>query len=153
MARRLAIAWTLVCALVASMPGAYASALPGFDELERSLHLDPAQHAQFDTAVSATQRALLSVAFGALQLKDRVAAELAKPKPDLAQLARAQDEIVAQSRPLFREARHEWERLYAMLDAEQVRTTKAYVEARLARLQDLGGAVRELLIEKLRDGH
>ncbi len=145
--------WLAFASLLAWAFAAHASALHGFDQLERSLRLNPAQRAQFDTAVAATQRALVSVALGALQVKDRLAAELAKPKPDLSVLVQAQDEIVAQSRPLFQEARREWERLYAMLDPDQVERVKAYVEARLDRLDDLGAAVRDLLIDKLGDAH
>jgi hypothetical protein len=129
---------------------AHASLLPGADELERSLKLGPAQKAQFDTAVAATQRALLSVAFGGLQLKARIAEQLASPHPDLVELARAQEEIIAQSRPLFGEARREWERLYAMLDPQQVRMARAYVEEKLAKLERLGTALRDLLDEGFR---
>ena len=129
---------------------AHASLLPGADELERALKLDSAQKAQFDTAVAATQRALLSIAFGGLELKARIAAELARPNPDLKELARAQEEMIAQSRPLFGEARREWERLYAMLDPHQVRMARAYVEEKFAKLERLGAALRDLLDEGFR---
>jgi hypothetical protein len=129
---------------------AHASLLPGAEELERSLKLNAAQKAQFDAAVAATQRALLSVAFGGLQLKARIAEQLASPQPDLNELARAQEEIIAQSRPLFGEARREWERLYAMLDPRQVRMARAYVEEKLAKLERLGAALRDLLDEGFR---
>lgn len=130
--------------LVASM-GARAGDAAGFDELEKSLRLDPAQKAQFDVAVAATQRALLSVALVGLQLKDRVAGELAKPKPDLRELARAQDEVIEQARPAFQEARDEWARLYALLDPAQVARARAFVERKLRTLERIGGELRGLL--------
>jgi len=134
------------CAFVLlAASAARASMLPGFDDLERSLKLDSAQKAQFDTAVSATQRALLSVAFAGLALKERIAAELGKPHPDLGEIARAQDEVIRQSRPFFAEARREWERFYAMLKPAQEARARAFVEAKLARLEDLGEAIRKLL--------
>ncbi|HSN20604.1 MAG TPA: hypothetical protein VLS49_08000 [Usitatibacter sp.] len=129
---------------------AQASALPGADELERSLKLDPAQKAQFDIAVGATQRALLSLALGGLELKERIAMELEKPHPDLGEIARAQERIVDQSRPLFREARREWEKLYAMLDPQQVRMAREYVEEKLGRLERLGESLQALLDKAFR---
>jgi len=128
----------------------HASALSGFDDLEKSLHLNPVQKAQFETAVAATQRALLSVGLAVLQMKGRIAEELAKPKPDLGALARAQDDVVEQSRPLFREARDEWARLYAMLDPDQVAATRAFVEEKLRRLERIGESLRGLLSESSR---
>lgn len=136
--------------LVLSALASHAAMLPGFDDLEKSLRLDPAQKAQFDVAVAATQRALLSVALGGVELKTRIAAELAKPRPDLDALARAQDEMIEQSRPLFREARDEWQRLYAMLDPAQVRVAKAFVEDKLRRLEEIGETLRGLLADRFR---
>jgi len=125
--------------------GARAADLAGFGDLERSLRLDPAQKAQFDVAVGATHRALLSVALAGLGLKDRIAEELAKPKPDLRALARAQDEVIDQARPAFREARDEWARFYALLDPAQVAQTRAFVERKLRALEHIGGELRDLL--------
>jgi hypothetical protein len=130
---------------------ARASVLPGFDELERSLELDRAQKAQFDAAVAATQRALLSIAFGGLALKERIAAELDKQYPDLGAIARAQNDIIEQSRPLFRDARREWERFYAMLRPAQEKQARAFVEEKLKRLERLGETVRDLLDGKVRE--
>lgn len=126
---------------------AHAGMLPGIGELERSLRLDPHQKAQFDIAVGATQRALLSIAFAGLQVKASIAAELAKDRPDLGAIARAQEDAIEQARPLFRDARREWERLYATLDPRQVRMARAYVDEKLARLERFGTALRELLGE------
>lgn len=142
---------TLLAAFLALLAlASHASALSGFDELERSLRLNPVQKAQFDTAVAATQRALLSVGLAALQVKGRLAEELAKPKPDLDALARAQEEAIEQTRPLFREAHAEWARLYAMLDPDQVAATRAFVEEKLRRLERIGESLRGLLSESIR---
>jgi hypothetical protein len=130
---------------------ARANALPGFDDLERSLKLDRAQKAQFDAAVAATQRALLSIAFGGAALKERIAAELDKRYPDLGEIARTQNDIIEKSRPLFRDARREWERFYAMLRPGQERQARAYVEEKLERLERLGETVRDLLDGKVRE--
>ena len=106
----------------------------GFDRLEQALKLRPDQKDQFDAAVGATQRALLSVALSGMQMKERFKEEMAKPRPDLNALARSQEDLIEQSRPLFREAREEWMKLYAVLDEAQVATAKAFVEERVGRL-------------------
>lgn len=124
-------------ALLLSTFAACASELTrglGFEELERSLHLRPAQKEQFDSAVAATQRALLAVALQGMQLKERAAQELAKPRPDFESLARSQEDLIDDVRPLFGEAREEWLRLYAMLDASQAGIAKTFVQERLGSL-------------------
>jgi hypothetical protein len=95
---------------------AYTINVPDFGILEGQLRLRPAQKVQFDIAVAASQRALMSVAMSGLQAKERVAEELAKPLPDLNIIYRAHQDIVEMSAPLFRDAGSEWERLYRMLD-------------------------------------
>lgn len=134
-------------ALLLATAVAHASSLPGFDGLERSLRLDAAQKAQFDVALGATQRALVSAGLGVLELKGRIAVELAKSRPDLKELARAQEEIVEQNRPLFGEARREWERFFAMLDPSQERRAREFVDKKLESLERLGERLRGLLGE------
>jgi len=102
-----------------------------FDRLERMLRLQPAQKAQFDLAVGATQRALLAVAMTGLQIKERVSREFDKSRPDLNVLYDIHDQLIEQNKPLFREARDEWARLYSMLDPEQVAIAKRYIEDKL----------------------
>jgi ABC-type transporter Mla subunit MlaD len=140
--------WLLVPWLALASVVAHAGDLAGFDELATTLRLDPAQQAQFDVAVAATQRALLSVALVGFQLKDPLAEEIAKPRPDLGALARAQDEMVEQARPAFREARDEWARFYALLDPSQVARARAFVERKLRRLEHIGAELRGLLGEE-----
>jgi hypothetical protein len=117
----------------------------GMDDIERALHLNPPQRAQFETALAASHRALLSVALGGMQVKSRLFEELAKPKPDPEAIARAQDEAYALSGPAFNEAREEWQRFYAMLDADQVADARALVEEKLRRLERIGRELRGLL--------
>ncbi len=139
--------------LLAAPLAASATLLPGFDDLQNSLRLDREQKAQFDVAVAATQRALLSVGFSVLQMKERIAAELVKPHPDFAALARAQDALIARNRPLFRDARIEWARLYALLDPEQVKIARSYVEEKMDRLEALGDGLRDLVDGKQKPRH
>jgi len=106
--------------------------LPGVSPVEvNGTEVKPAQKVQFDIAVAASQRALMAVAISGLQAKERVAAELAKPLPDLNVLYQAHSEIVEMSAPLFRDAGNEWERLYGMLDRAQVAAAKRFLEDQL----------------------
>jgi hypothetical protein len=113
---------------------AYSVHVPDFNKLERQLRLKPAQKAQFDLAVQASQRALMSVALAGLQVKERLAEEFAKPLPDLNALYRAHEEVVEMAAPNFREAHAEWERLYTMLDRAQVDAAKKFIREQLGFL-------------------
>ena len=115
------------------------------DDIERALDLNPVQRQQFEIALAATQRALLSIALGGMQAKSQIFQELAKDKPDPEAIARAQDEALELSGPAFREAREEWQRFYAMLDADQVADARALVEKKLRRIERLGRELRGLL--------
>jgi hypothetical protein len=128
MRARIAAFLVMLCAAFAAAAGPLD---PDFDNLERALRLRPEQKAQFHAAVAATQRALLAVAMAGLEVKERVAAEMAKPRPDLNILYDIHEQVVEQNKPLFREARNEWSKLYAMLDPEQVTVAKRYIEKRL----------------------
>jgi len=121
----------LFALFLSSAASAYSINVPDFGVLEGQLRLRPAQKVQFDIAVAASQRALMAVAISGLQAKERVAAELAKPLPDLNVLYQAHSEIVEMSAPLFRDAGNEWERLYGMLDRAQVAAAKRFLEDQL----------------------
>jgi len=118
--------------LVALSLGAHAGPLDrDFQKLERALRMNPAQKEQFDIAVGATQRALLAVAMAGMQIQERMRVEMDKPRPDLNLLYDIHEQVIEQNKPLFREAREEWMRLYALLDPEQVRVARRYIEERL----------------------
>jgi hypothetical protein len=111
-----------------------APTMPRFDQLEQRLHIRPDQKGQFDAAVAATQRALLAVAVSALEFKERLDRELAKPRPDFGIFFDAQQDLIERNRPLFEEAAREWQRLYALLDDKQVEVVKAFLRENLGNL-------------------
>lgn len=112
--------------------GAAAGPLDGdFDRLERALRLKPMQKEQFDVAVGSTRRALLAVAMAGLQVKERISQELSKPRPDLNALYDIHEQVIEQNKPIFRETRNEWQKLYALLDDEQTAIAKRYIEDKL----------------------
>ena len=130
---RLAVRWLLAVLLAIAALNA-AAAGPDFDDLERRLKIRPEQKDQYDFAVAATKRALLAVGLVAMQMKERLAAELMKSNPDFRSFLRSQQDIVDQVRPQFKEAGEEWKKLYALLDDKQVEIAKEFLRENLGRL-------------------
>ena len=131
LARGFVLVFTLLLSLAAS-----AGPLDlDFDRLERELRLKPPQKEQFDIAVGSTRRSLLAIAMSGMQIKDRLAEELAKPRPDLNTLYDIHEQVIEQNKPIFRETRVEWAKLYALLDADQAVIAKRYIEDRLRLLK------------------
>lgn len=120
--------------MLAVAGNAAAVSMPRFEKLEERLKIRPEQKEQFDLAVAATQRALLAVGLTAMQLKERLGQELLKPRPDLRSLLESHQAMIEQTRSMFREAREEWLRLYALLDDEQVAIAKSFLDEHLGRL-------------------
>lgn len=118
--------------LAASM--AASAGMPRFEDLEKRLNIRPDQKEQYDIAVGATKRALLSVAAGAMDMKQRLAEELMKPRPDFSAFFRGADKVFEQQRPLFEEAGREWNKLFKKLDDKQVEIVKEFLRENLGEL-------------------
>lgn len=138
----------LLAVVLVALPAAAQGRL-GFEGLERSLRLSPYQKQQFDVAVTATQRAMVAIGLGAIQAKSRLAQELLKDRPDPNALLLAQDELVEFSKPHVNAARQEWVRLYAMLDDEQVRIARGFVEEKMRLLEDVASYLGKYLQDRL----
>jgi hypothetical protein len=120
--------------MAASFTASAASSSADFDQLERQLRLKPHQKEQFAMASSATQTALVATAMSLALLKNDLADELQKPRPDLAGILRSQQAAFALNEPLYREATDEWNKLYVLLEPDQVALAKRYVEEKLRSL-------------------
>jgi hypothetical protein len=139
----------LLAVFLVALPAAAQGRL-GFEGLERSLRLNPYQKQQFDVAVTATQRAMVAIGLGALQAKSRLTQELLKDRPDPNALLLAQDELVEFAKPHVNAARQEWVRLYAMLDDDQVRIAREFVEEKMRLIERLGQHLGRHIEEGLR---
>src|SRR4051794_12473065 len=64
--------------------------MPDFKRLERELRLRPEQKAQYDVAVASLQRTLLASAGIFMELKQQLADELVRPRPDFRRLFSSQ---------------------------------------------------------------
>lgn len=140
----------MALAVVASAALPAVAMDPGFDRLERSLRLNPIQQQQFDVAVRATHRAMITIGMGALQFKGRLGMELLKDRPDPKALELAQDELVDLARPQVRAAKDEWLRFYSLLDDEQLGAARGYLEERLRKLDELAEHLIRRLTEETR---
>ncbi len=82
-------------------------------------------------------------------MKGRLAAELAKDRPDFEALVGDPEALLVFVRPHFREARAEWAKLYATLSDEQLAIARGYGDKQLAALEraavDILGTLRERL--------
>jgi len=125
----------------ASPPGDVVQYLQ-LDRLERSLKLAPDQKEQYDLAVGATKRLMLGLTIAAMEGKERLAAELAKPSPDFRALERLGDQVMEESRTLRGEARDEWMKLYAMLDQAQIAELRDFLQRRVDHLGLLNDFLR-----------
>lgn len=136
----------LACMAMLVSLGAAATRLDErLERLEQQLRLNPVQKEQFDVAVAATKRALFSSALTGMEFKERLQRELSKSRPDLGAIFEAQELMVEQNKPLFRTARAEWVKLYELLDEEQVKVARAFVEKTLLSAEALAEAFRRFL--------
>ncbi len=126
--RRYALGLLAALALFCAHAAAHSVPVPDFGKLERELRLKPLQKAQFDIAVEASRRALMSAALAGMQVKERLSQEMAKPYPDLNVLYRIHEDVMFLAAPNFRDAAAEWERLYRMLDQRQVEGAKRFLQ-------------------------
>lgn len=118
--------------LVTALSGfAHAATLtiptPDFQRLERELKLKPHQKAQFDTATLSLKRTLLATGGTFLELKQQLAEELLKPRPDFMGLLERQRAAYELAAPLYRETFNEWGKLYALLEDDQVAVAKRFL--------------------------
>ena len=126
--------WLFLAGTAFAAPAPDLPQLLQLDRLEKSLRLKPEQQEQYDAAVAATKRLMLSITLSAMQAKERLVAELAKPRPDFRALESLHDEVMENTRTLRREAREEWTKLYAMLDEKQVAELRDFLQRRLDHL-------------------
>jgi hypothetical protein len=116
------------------------------EKLETALNLKPAQKEQYDLAVGATKRMLMQLAIAGLQAKQKLAEELAKPRPDFGVLWDLRDTVIEDGRSLRREAREEWGKLYVMLDDDQVATLKRFIQDQADNVGLLHEFMQQLLL-------
>lgn len=127
--RRLLLAFLALLAFGAA--AAPAAPMPDFQRLERELRLKPHQRAQYDVAVLSLKRALIASAASLLEVKQQLAEELTKQRPDFLALLERNRAAYELAAPLYREALEEWGRLYALLEDDQVLIARRFLREAL----------------------
>src|SRR6478609_6735745 len=94
--------------------------MPDFKRLERELRLKPSQKVQYDVAVASLKRTLLASATIFMEMKEQLAAEVTRSNPDFARLWSSQRAAFDMMSPLLAETLDEWQKLYALLEDDQV---------------------------------
>jgi Spy/CpxP family protein refolding chaperone len=137
-------------------PGPHGMAGPGGAEMigriiqnaQSQLNLNTQQQGMFDAAVAQTKSAFQTGRTLHQQVRDALAAELAKPEPDYAAVAAVADGIHAQVQDLRKGVRSAWLALYATFSVEQKAVVKDMVQKRLARAD----AFRQRMQQRMQGG-
>jgi hypothetical protein len=132
-------AFLAACLWLVSL-GAFAATLevpdlkmPDFKRLERELRLKPSQKVQYDVAVASLKRTLLASATIFMEMKEQLAAEVTRSNPDFARLWSSQRAAFDMMSPLLAETLDEWQKLYALLEDDQVVIAKRFLQDALPK--------------------
>ena len=107
--------------------------MPDFKRLERELRLKPSQKVQYDVAVASLKRTLLASATIFMEMKEQLAAEVTRSNPDFARLWSSQRAAFDMMSPLLAETLDEWQKLYALLEDDQVVIAKRFLQDALPK--------------------
>jgi hypothetical protein len=99
------------------------------------LALNTSQQMMFDAAVASSKAAHQSGQAIRQKVKDTLAAELAKPVPDLGAVATAADDAHVQGEALRKSIRAQWLALYATFSPEQIAVVKDILTRRMANAE------------------
>jgi Spy/CpxP family protein refolding chaperone len=116
--------------------------------LKDQLNLDTSQQLNWTNAVAAAKSAHVAMRAGMKTVHDALAAELAKPTPDLAAVAAVVDSVRASNQTLRLDVRKQWLQIYANLKPEQVAIVRAALTAQLARME----AMRARMQQRMQGG-
>jgi Spy/CpxP family protein refolding chaperone len=99
------------------------------------LNLNTSQSGMFDAAIAQSKTARETGRTLHQKVRDAMAAELAKPEPDLAAVAAVADGVRDEGAALHRQVRAAWLALYATFSPEQKTVVKDMLQQRLARME------------------
>lgn len=111
--------------------------------VKSQLNLNTSQQLAWDNAVAQTKTARTTGRANGQQLHDAVAAELAKPEPDLAAVASVADSVHAANQSLRQTVRTQWLQLYATFSPQQKAVVRDALVKQVARMETFGALKRE----------
>ena len=115
----------------------------GIAALKGQLNLNTSQQAMWDNAVAAGKAARDDARANRQKMHDALAAELAKPEPDLAALATAADAAQSANATVHRQVRDAWLNLYSTFTPEQKAVVKGALQQKMARLAQFREKMRQ----------
>ena len=107
----------------------------GIAALKDQLNLNTSQQALWDNAVAAGKAARQTARSNLQKVHDVLAAELAKPEPDLAAVAAAADVARNANATLRTQVRDQWLNIYGTFTPDQKAVVKNALSQRLARME------------------
>jgi Spy/CpxP family protein refolding chaperone len=105
--------------------------------LKNQLNLNTSQQTMWDNAVAAGKAARTTARANLQKVHDTLAAELAKPEPDLAAVAAAADSARNANAALHAQVREAWLNLYSTFTPDQKTVVKNALSQRLAKMDQM----------------
>ncbi len=105
--------------------------------LKNQLNLNTSQQTMWDNAVAAGKSARSTARANMQKVHDTLAAELAKPEPDLAAVSAAADSARNANAALHAQVRDAWLNLYSTFTLEQKTVVKNALSQRLAKMDQM----------------
>jgi Spy/CpxP family protein refolding chaperone len=122
---------------------------PGGMEIEHvlgsvkgQLNLDTSQQLMWDNAVAQTKSARETGWAGRQKVHDAMAAELAKPEPDLAAVAAVADGVHASNQTLRQGVRNQWLQVYATFTPAQKLVVRDALVQQMARMESMAKRIK-----------
>jgi len=109
----------------------------GIMRLKSQLNLNTSQQTMWDNAVAAGKSARSTARGNMQKVHDTLAAELAKPEPDLAAVSAAADSARNANAALHAQVRDAWLNLYSTFTPDQKTVVKNALSQRLAKMDQM----------------
>ena len=141
-----ALTLALVAAPASAEPGHHGGGMDGafgdhlghvIESAQVQLKLNSSQQQMFANNVAQTKAAFAGGRSQMQGVKDTLAAELAKPEPDLAAVAAAADGAQQQMLTVRHQVRDAWLALYATFSPEQKAVVKGIIQEHLAKMDSV----------------
>jgi Spy/CpxP family protein refolding chaperone len=106
------------------------------------LNLNTSQQLQWDNAVAQTKSAHETGRAGMQKVHDAMAAELAKPEPDLAAVAAVADSVHSSNQTLRQGIRAQWLQIYATFSPAQKVVVRDALAKQMARMESMAARMK-----------
>jgi Spy/CpxP family protein refolding chaperone len=110
--------------------------------VKAQLNLNTSQQLQWDNAAAQTKSAHETGRAGMQKVHDAMAAELAKPEPDLAAVAAVADSVHTSNQTLRQGVRTQWLQLYATFSPAQKVVVRDALAQRMAKMESMAARMK-----------